>query len=238
VSRKPIKIYTDSEISTLSEFLSDLSASMNQSTLPDLIRRHMGPLLKEYRTKSEEWGPASYEALVFAALLSESKWAAGYFAETLVAVFRHVLREDASPELKIKMLLVLARQLANVRETVDSQEQFGQFSRIVVTGTFVNKGHSFFGAYHTYFRSSDTSSEVAPWKEGSGRSHRGLFLLVVAAVLKVHRARPVATDLPRARPRHERTRRGRGGPRQKLYLQSHKEPYHSWNIYCFQTICK
>ena len=115
-------------------FLEDLSASLGLPSLPDLFKRQMSPVLKEYRSKCAEWGPASPEPVVLAAMLRECKWAAGFHAELLVSLFRHALTEESPPELKIKLLLIMAQQMAEVEGTVNSQKQFGQYSKIVITG--------------------------------------------------------------------------------------------------------
>ena len=59
-------------------FLEGLSASLGLLSLPDLFKRQMSPVLKEYRSECGEWGPASPEPIVLAAMLSECKWAAGF----------------------------------------------------------------------------------------------------------------------------------------------------------------
>ena len=115
-------------------FLVDLSASLGLPSLPDLFKRQMSPVLKEYRSECAEWGPASPEPVVLAAMLSECKWAAGFHAELLVSLFRQALTEESPPELKIKLLLIMAQQMAEVEGTVNSQKQFGQYSKIVITG--------------------------------------------------------------------------------------------------------
>ena len=115
-------------------FLEGLSASLGLPGLPDLFKRQMAPVLKEYRASCGEWGPASPEPVVLAALLSEAAWAAGFHAELIVSLFRRALTEESPPELKIKLLLILAQQMAEVEGTVNSQKQFGQYSKIVITG--------------------------------------------------------------------------------------------------------
>ena len=115
-------------------FLEGLSASLGLPGLPDLFKRQMAPVLKEYRAGCGEWGPASPEPVVLAALLSEAAWAAGFHAELIVSLFRRALKEESPPELKIKLLLTLAQQMAEVEGTVNSQRQFGQYSKIVITG--------------------------------------------------------------------------------------------------------
>ena len=118
-------------------FLEDLSASLGLPSLPDLFKRQMSPVLKEYRSECAEWGPASPEPVVLAAMLSECKWAAGFHAELLVSLFKQALTEESPPELKIKLLLIMAQQMAEVEGTVNSQKQFGQYSKIVITGKYV-----------------------------------------------------------------------------------------------------
>ena len=119
-------------------FLEDLSASLGLPSVPDLFQRQMSPILKEYRSACAEWGPASPEPVVLAAMLSESKWAAGFYAELLVSLFKQALTEESPPELKIKIMLIMAQQMADVDGAVNSQKEFGQYSKIVITGRISN----------------------------------------------------------------------------------------------------
>ena len=123
-------------------FLEGLAASLGLPGLPDLFKRQMAPVLKEYRSGCGEWGPASPEPVVLAALLSEAAWAAGFHAELIVSLFRRALTEESPPELKIKLLLILAQQMAEVEGTVNSQRQFGQYSKIVITGETIFRASS------------------------------------------------------------------------------------------------
>ncbi len=116
------------------EYIDSLSSHAGLDSTPDLYKRQMFPMLKEFRQTCASWGPSSYEPLVFSTLLAESRWAAGYFAEAVVSLYRLALKESSPPELKIKLLLLLARQLSNANEAVNSQKQFSQYSKIVLTG--------------------------------------------------------------------------------------------------------
>ena len=114
--------------------LTKLNSISTHPNHPDLFKRQLGPILKQYRHSCSDWTPGCHQASIFVSLMLESGTAVGFFAESALVIYQKVLKKDSMPEIQLKMLLTLSQQLLNAKESLDSQGQFGQFAQTVVKG--------------------------------------------------------------------------------------------------------
>ena len=93
----------------------------------------MGPLIKKFRQSCTDWTPVSPEARVFSTLVSKAGKAVAFFADGIMTIFKAVLDKDCA-ELKMEMLLIIAEQLYNVKNTIGSTGNFDAYSQKVILG--------------------------------------------------------------------------------------------------------
>ncbi|TRY69322.1 hypothetical protein TCAL_03232 [Tigriopus californicus] len=115
------------------EFLVHLASLFGHDSLQTLIKLEMGPLLKQFRSNCSNWGSTSYELTMFTHLLAEAQSNSGYYTEDILAIFKTTLKDDNLPEMKSRILLCLAKQMKNCQETLNSQKQFQNYSKTVIT---------------------------------------------------------------------------------------------------------
>lgn len=115
------------------EFLVHMASLFGHDSLQTLVKLEMGPLLKQFRTNCSDWGSTSYELTIFTHLLSEAQDGSGFYTDDILAIFKTTLKEGNPPELKIQILLCLAKQMKNCQETLNSQKQFQNYSKTVIT---------------------------------------------------------------------------------------------------------
>lgn len=100
----------------------------------DLIKQELGSSLKSMRQECEDWTPSSFRVGIFSKLLLVSGKVVGYYADLIVSIFLEVLsRDQVEPELRLKMFLTLSKLLLDVKNTLDSQQEFKALTLKIVT---------------------------------------------------------------------------------------------------------
>ena len=128
------------ELQSASEvgMLNDLAQVLGLSR-EDLFKQHLGSMLKNMKNECHEWTATSHRVAVFSRTLMASGGIVGFYPDLVVSIFHSVLGpriegQEIEPELKLKMFMVLSRQLYNVKNTLDSQDQFKHLALKITTG--------------------------------------------------------------------------------------------------------
>ena len=85
------------------------------------------------KLECEDWTANSFRVNIFSKLLNRSGTAAGFYPDLIISIFHDVLNKEVEPELKLKMFLTLSKLLYDVKNTLDSQNDFKQFVLKLVT---------------------------------------------------------------------------------------------------------
>ena len=93
----------------------------------DLFKKELGPALKSMKLECEDWTANSFRVNVFAKILNRSGTASGFYPDLIISIFHDVLNKEVEPELQLKMFLTLSKLLYDVKNTLDSQNEFKQF---------------------------------------------------------------------------------------------------------------
>ena len=108
------------------QFINKL-ASVLEISRSDLFKKELGPSLKSMKLECEDWTANSFRVNVFSKLLNRSGTASGFYPDLIISIFHDVLSKEVEPELKLKMFLTLSKLLYDVKNTLDSQNDFKQF---------------------------------------------------------------------------------------------------------------
>ena len=79
------------------------------------------------KLECEDWTANSFRVNVFAKILNRSGTASGFYPDLIISIFHDVLNKEVEPELQLKMFLTLSKLLYDVKNTLDSQNEFKQF---------------------------------------------------------------------------------------------------------------
>ena len=91
----------------------------------DFFKQELGPALKSMKLECENWSASSFRVNIFAKLLQRSGTVTGFYPDLIISIFQEALdKEDVEAELKLKMFLTLSRQLQNLKDTLNSQNEF------------------------------------------------------------------------------------------------------------------
>lgn len=107
-----------------------------QMSRQELLKRELGPALTAMKMESQDWTAASFRVPVFAKMLSRSGTVTGYYPDLIISIFHQVLDKDSQEpveaELKLKMFLTLSKLLCDVKNTLDSQNEFKSLAMKIV----------------------------------------------------------------------------------------------------------
>ena len=91
----------------------------------ELFKQELGPALKSMKMECEDWTSTTLRVNVFATLLARSGHVLGYYPDLVISIFTEVLtKEPIEPELKLKLFLSLAKLLKDLKNNLDSQDNF------------------------------------------------------------------------------------------------------------------
>jgi hypothetical protein len=110
-----------------------LLAEALELTLEQLFRQELGPALKVMKQECEDWTASSHRVMVFAKILNRAGSVVGYYPDLIISIFHEVLSKEVEPELQLKMYLTLSKQLYDVKNTLNSQNEFQQMALKIVT---------------------------------------------------------------------------------------------------------
>ena len=79
------------------------------------------------KLECEDWTANSFRVNIFAKILNRSGTASGFYPDLIISSFHDVLNKEVEPELQLKMFLTLSKLLYDVKNTLDSQNEFKQF---------------------------------------------------------------------------------------------------------------
>lgn len=117
----------------------DQLANAIQMSRQELLKRELGPALTTMKMECQDWTAASFRVGVFAKMLSRSGTVLGYYPDLIISIFHQVLdndptaeRQPVEAELKLKMFLTLSKLLCDVKNTLDSQNEFKSLAMKIV----------------------------------------------------------------------------------------------------------
>lgn len=103
----------------------------------DIFKRELGGLLRVLKSECSGWDASSRRILVFSAALQEAGPVIGFFAASVVDIFLIVLAESGArkgTELQLKMFMLLSKQLYNMSESINSQNEFQFYALTIIKG--------------------------------------------------------------------------------------------------------
>lgn len=114
------------------EFMENLAVAL-QIPKAQLFRNELGPALKTMKLECEDWTANSFRVSIFAKMISRAGPEVGHYPDLIVSIFHEVLSHEVEPELQLKMYLALSMQLCDLKNTLDSQNDFKQLALKIVS---------------------------------------------------------------------------------------------------------
>ena len=116
---------SDPVIERARECIAGLGLLCPHKSKETLFKQHMGIMLKRLEETVSTWSSSSHDKNIFEALMAESGPAVGFFTERVVSILRKAVDEENVAETRLKLFIMLAKMMLNLKHTFDSQGQFG-----------------------------------------------------------------------------------------------------------------
>ena len=118
----------------------EVLAKNQNITAEQLYKKELGPLLKTMKLECEEWTNNSFRVSIFTKLLIRAGSVLGHYPDLVMSIFHQVLNREnqaVEAEMKLKLFLTLSRLLLDLKNTLDSKNEFKSLALKIVTDLII-----------------------------------------------------------------------------------------------------
>ena len=158
---------TGAELQNATQETMEILAEKQDISTEQLYKKELGPLLKSMKLECEEWTNNSFRVSIFTKLLIRSGSVLGHYPDLVMSIFHQVLNKNVEAELKLKLFLTLSRLLLDLKNTLDSKNEFKCLALKIITDLIVPAIKWQAGRKAEAVRVAATSSLYSVFQSGS-----------------------------------------------------------------------
>ncbi|KAJ9573896.1 hypothetical protein L9F63_008756, partial [Diploptera punctata] len=119
------------------DLLRELQLMERCCSVHDLFKRHVQPILEQYKASSDSWAIFSAERFIFEAILTYSGPTIGLHLATITPILMQCLKPDKDPEVKLKMFTILSTFVLGKQHVLTNAPDLGPFLVTLVTDIII-----------------------------------------------------------------------------------------------------